>query len=139
HTATAPVPGATTTILQFNASGATAYTANNDIADPFALLGVQFRGTANTAITLTGGALTLSQSGTAGFINQNGSGAATVNNNLTLTNASSATDIAIGGTGSGTVTLNGVISGVGGLQFINLGGATIVISNPANSYRHRPR
>src|SRR4051812_20470436 len=63
-TGTAPVPGATTTVLQFNASGTTAYTANNDIADPFSLLGLQFKGTAGTAITLSGGALTLAQSGT---------------------------------------------------------------------------
>jgi hypothetical protein len=132
--ATPPVSNATTTVLQFNAAGTTSYTATNDIADPFALLGLIFNSSSANPITLAGGALTLSASGTAGFINQNGPGAVTINNNLTLTNASSATDLAIGGTGSGTVTLNGVISGPGGLQLINVGGATLVLSNPNNSF-----
>src|SRR5215207_4216044 len=86
-TGAAPVPGATTTILQFNASGTTAYTATNDVADPFALLGIVANSSSTNPITLAGSALSISQNGgtaaTTGFINQQGSGAIVINNALT--------------------------------------------------------
>jgi hypothetical protein len=132
--AAVPTSNAATTVLQFNASGTTSYTATNDIADPFSLLGVIANSSSTSPITLAGGALTVSAAGTIGFINQNGSGSAVINNNLTLTNTASASDMAIGGTGSGTLTFNGVLSGPGGFQNINIGGATIVFSNPANTF-----
>ena len=68
----APASNAAATILQFNAGGTTSYTATNDIADPFSLLGMIANSSSANPITIAGGALTVSASGTAGFINQNG-------------------------------------------------------------------
>ncbi len=136
----ATVPTSNTgTVLQFNASGSTSYTANQDsgVADPFALQGIIFNSSSSGTITLAEtnvGAMGLSFSTSTPFINQNNSGAAVINNNIVISNASSGSDLAFGGYGTGTVTLNGVISGAGGIQFSGPAPTTINFANGGNTF-----
>jgi fibronectin-binding autotransporter adhesin len=134
-----PPTSGTTTILQFNAGGATSYTATNDITDPFSLKGLLFNSLSSNPITLAGnvggtGSGALAFSTATPFIVQNNSGAVVINNAITTNNAASASDLNFGGYGSGTVTINGAITGVGGVNFTNLGGATYNLANGANAF-----
>ena len=125
------------TVLQFNASGSTGYTATKDAAipDPFSLQALIFNSTATAPITLAdAGAAGLAFSTSSPYIYQNNTGAVVINNNMTINNASSGSDLSFGGYGSGTVTINGLISGGGGINFTNLAGATFILTNGGNSF-----
>jgi fibronectin-binding autotransporter adhesin len=131
-----PASNAATTVLQFNASGSTSYTATNDLG-AFSLFGINLNSTSSNPITLadTGTGITFASATTTGFINQNGSGAVVINNPMTFLNTSTVNDVAVGGFGTGTVTLNGVLSGAGGIGVMSVGsGTTVVLTNPGNSF-----
>ncbi len=124
-----PVSGATTT-LTFGLGGA--YTATNDIANPFTLKALTFSNTG--AVGLAGGALTFA--GTAPSITQSSSGAVTIANDINLL-----TNLTVGGTGTGAMNLTGSINGFDGTNYfgvaktgnfgLNLSGATVNVNNLA--------
>ena len=93
-------------VLNFNATGT--YTSTNNLAAGFMLNQINFGG---SAATLAGNSLTLvSHGATLPQLNQYGSPAAVISNNLAL-----AANTNAGGSGSGGLTITGAISGAGGL------------------------
>ena len=116
-----------TTDLIFNGSGATQYTANNDLANPFLLNTLTLNSTANVVETIGGSGLNFNaDGGDAAAITQSGSGAFAISAPVTATTA-----LTLGGAGTGVVTLSGVVGGGGGLNFT---GGNWLLSNIANSY-----
>ncbi len=118
-----PIGGGATQILEFDASGATAYTATNDRGNPFSLNGYIFNSSSSGLISLanaSSNALTfVANGGTNPTITQIGSGAATIDQSMTV-NA----PLTIGGTGTGTLTL----SAGGGVRAMTLGSNTLTIN-----------
>jgi autotransporter-associated beta strand protein len=97
--------GSNTDIIVFNNTGTSAYTANNNLADPLALNELDLNNNGSLTETLTGGGLSFQ--GLEPTINDNGSG----NFNLTIGSIainsvnSSFTPLTLGGNGAGTVYL----------------------------------
>ncbi len=111
------------TILQFNASGTTAYTASNNLANPFQLNRLVLNSSSSGQITLAGSALQFSPDGLANpQLLQNGSGNVLISNALTLD-----TNMTFAGAGSGTVTVAGAISGANA-NFTKSGNYTLVLT-----------
>jgi fibronectin-binding autotransporter adhesin len=100
--AAAPTPGPTT-VLEFDATAAQAYTATNDLG-AFQLNGLVFNSTSTGTVTLVGGLPNFTADGVGGnpFLTQAGSGAAVVLNPVTVANP-----LTVGGTGTGPLTFNG--------------------------------
>ena len=117
-----------TTDLIFNGTGATQYTANNDLANPFLLNSLTLNSTATVVETIGGSALNFNTDGaTTPTITQSGSGAFTVAAGIVATNP-----LALDGLGTGLLSLTGAISGPGLLT--KSGAGTALINNLANSY-----
>lgn len=114
---------AAATVLQFNASGSTTYTATNDIANPFLLNGLLLNSSSTNPIALSGSDLSFVTNGTATpVLRQLGSGSVSINNNLVLTNS-----LTLLGSGTGTVTLSGSLSGAG--TFTQRAGSLMISGN----------
>jgi autotransporter-associated beta strand protein len=115
--AVAPVSGGQANYtLSFNKSGT--YTATHDLNNGFLLNRLNVGG---PALTLAGNGLMFTNNVVdLPQINQNGSSAFTISNNLAL-----ATNTILGGSGSGQVTLSGTLSGVGSLTKTNAGQLTL--------------
>ena len=107
---TAP-PSAPATELTFTATGASSYTATNDIANPFLLRRLAFDNLSTGMITIApaagGGAITFA--GTAPELDNFGSGAVVLSMPLNL-----AADTLFTGQGPGPVTLSGTVNDGGG-------------------------
>jgi autotransporter-associated beta strand protein len=105
-----PAGGSATTALTFAAAGSTAYTATNNLGNPFALERLTFESTSAGLLTIASASgNSLSFGGVNPVILVNGSGGATVSSGLQL-NANTT----IGGAGTGALTLSGAISQTGG-------------------------
>ena len=125
------IGGSNSAILQFNATGANAYTANNDLAGTFVLNGLLLNSSSTGLTTISGNQLEFQTDPvgpTLPVLNQNSSGAVTISNALLLTN-----NLTLGGTGEGLVTLSGAITGAGTLTMNNSVGE-VVLSNASNTY-----
>jgi hypothetical protein len=120
------------TILQFDASGSSNYAANQDISEPFSLLGLMFNSSSSNKISLTNAGLGFQTSGS--FITQMNSGAVEIDNNLTLNNTSSGNDVFVNGGGSGTVTLAGQITGSGGITVSNYNNTYVYVTGTSNTF-----
>jgi hypothetical protein len=130
-----PPSTVSSTVLQFNATGTTTYTATNDVADPFTLFSAQFNSFSSGTVNLAGGALNFANQLNPAYILQMSSGAVNIANNVVSnTFSTTSSDLQLGGFGSGPVNISGVVSGVGGINLVNGGGATFTLSNPANSF-----
>jgi T5SS/PEP-CTERM-associated repeat protein len=107
---TAPSSGAATTLTFINPA-TTAYTATNDIANPFLLNGLTFTNNANTTVTIAatapGGALSFSANGTTNPTIGLGSGAASITAPVTLSANTSVTGTAA----TGVLTFGAAVSG----------------------------
>jgi autotransporter-associated beta strand protein len=118
-----PSGGGTTLVLQFDASGATAYTATNDRGNPFNLNGYIFNSSSSGLITLvnatTNSLVFVTNAGTNPSITQSGSGAATIDQSFTLS-----APLMVSGTGSGTLTF--AVSSGG--RTLSLGANTLTIN-----------
>jgi autotransporter-associated beta strand protein len=129
--AATPPSGATSTILQFNATGAASYNSDNDTGPFFSMLGMTLNSSSSNAITISDGTLTFSASGTTGLLSQYGNGAVNITAPVILTNTSSATDLFVNGHGTGTITF-GNVSGAGGIN--NSSTATVVLTDGTNNF-----
>jgi fibronectin-binding autotransporter adhesin len=120
-----PSGGGATLVLQFDASGATIYTATNDLGNPttFSLNGYILNSSSSAAITLANGTsntLTFVTNGaTTPEIEQRGSGAVIIDQSFTLS-----APLLIDGAGSGTVTLAAAAGG----KTISLGSNSLTIN-----------
>jgi fibronectin-binding autotransporter adhesin len=124
---------ASTTELDFNGSGGTAYTSTNDIGSTtFTLNEIQFGSSASVINTIaantSANTLTfISNGSTTPSILQNNTGAFSIGNGIVLTNT-----VTFGGIGTGAINLTGNISSTGGLTFSNPNG--LVTLSGTNSY-----
>ncbi|MCE9607968.1 MAG: autotransporter-associated beta strand repeat-containing protein [Planctomycetia bacterium] len=114
--------GGPTALLLFNGSGAQAYIATNDLADPFFMNQIVLNSTSSGTPTIAGAQLRFV--GSNAQIKQDGGGAfiftAPIKFDLPLT---------LAGSGAGYVTFNGALSGMGGI--IKSGTSTFVFGSPA--------
>jgi len=116
-----PPVGGATTILNFNAAGSQAYTATNDLADPFLLNRIVLNSTSTGTLTVGGAKLRFV--GGAAKIRQDGSGAFLFDAPLEFDEP-----LTLEGSGTGFVTFNGALAGMGGL--IKTGSSTFVFGTP---------
>jgi autotransporter-associated beta strand protein len=122
---TAPAGGDPTLDAIFGGAGTDTYTANNDIV--FLLLNtLTLTSNSTGVVSIAGSVLDFNVDNTPAAINQNGSGAITIDAGINATN-----DLTLAGTGSGVVTINGAISGGGGLTF---GGGNWQLTNTGNTF-----
>ena len=103
----------TSTELVFGGTSAAAYTATNDLGNPFSLNVLRLEST-NAGATETLAGTGLSFGGTSAAITQNGTGAFFISTPIALSGAT-----AFNGSGSGLVNLNGALSGSGSLTLAN--------------------
>jgi T5SS/PEP-CTERM-associated repeat protein len=118
---TLPASG-TTTSLVFNNTGATGYTATNDLGNPFVLNLMSFVNTGTGTITIAPAAAggVISFAGNSPALTQNGSGAVAISNPINL-----GANTAFGGTGTGTVTLSGGLQDAGAGFGLNVGSPAV--------------
>ncbi len=113
-------PSDATTELTFAASGASSYTATNNVANPFLLRRITLNNTGTGTITVApaagGGAITFAAADSEVF--NLGSGDVTLSTPLNL-----AVNTLFRGTGTGTVTVSGPVTDGGGGFGLNLAGA----------------
>jgi autotransporter-associated beta strand protein len=107
---TPPMGGGSGTTLTFTQIGTGAYTAANDLGNPFVLTTLNLAGDGGGITVSSLASNTLEFVGTAG-VNQNGIGNAVVSSSGTLT----ATNTTFGGTGFGNVRFSGILDGAGGI------------------------
>ena len=118
----------TTTDLIFNGSGATQYTANNDVANPFLLNTLTLNSTATVAQTIGGNTLSFNADGVdAAAITQSASGAFAIGAAINAVNP-----LTLGGAGTGLVSITGAVGGASLLT--KTGGSTFFLNNIANNY-----
>ena len=118
-----PVGGDATT-LQFNAAGSQAYTATNDLADPFFLNRIILNSTSSGRPTITGAKLRFVAGGAK--IRQDGTGAFEIAAPLKFD-----VPLTLEGSGSGYVTFTGGLSGMGGI--IKGGSSTFVFGTAGSN------
>ena len=112
----APVAGGDASLaLRFLASGASAFTATNDLGSPFILQQLILDSHSTGTLTIAGAAgQSLRLEGDAPIVGIAGSGDATISSNLQLAHPSRVTSIR--GSGAGNLRISGVISESGGPQ-----------------------
>jgi fibronectin-binding autotransporter adhesin len=115
--------GSDATTLQFNAAGSQAYTATNDLADPFFLNQIVLNSTSSGRSTITGAKLRFLGGGAK--IRQDGTGAFQIDAPLKFD-----VPLSLEGSGSGFVTFTGALSGMGG---IIKGGSSTYVFGTAGS------
>jgi fibronectin-binding autotransporter adhesin len=125
-----------TTVIQFNNSGSSSYTATQDMAAAFQLNGMVFNSSSSSGTTVNnaaGDALSFGSNGATGpFVFQNNSGAATIGTAGTVTFTAGAT---FGGGGAGGLTVSSpVVLQGSALTFAGLNTTTIsgTISLPSS-------
>jgi autotransporter-associated beta strand protein len=120
---------AATTVLQFNNSGSLAYTATQDIANPFLLNGLIFNSSSTGTTTinnLAGDSFSFVANGGAGpFLFQNSTGAAIIGTTGTVAFAANST---FGGGGTGSVTISSPTTFSGGVGLTLAGFNTTTVS-----------
>jgi len=106
-----PAGGGAGVTLTFGNSGAFAWTATNDLGNPFVLNGFTLDSLSSGLGTIAGS--TLQFNGAGALLSNTGTGNWTISNPIDL--ASDLTLGGVGGTGPGTTTLTGAITGAGAL------------------------
>jgi hypothetical protein len=122
--------GSTTTVLQFNNSGSTTYTATNDLGNPFQLNGLILNSSSSGSTTITdlaSNSLSFVTNVGGPFLLQNNTGSVTIGNTGTVNCAANPT---FAGGGTGGVTISSPITFATGVTGLALNGYnTTTLSN----------